>query len=73
LPVVGKILAGIEKDPGLRKKYLTPFKIPGEAYSFQNCPPYRQKGVKGFFNRLFKGTKKKTSNNIDHKQEKKSR
>ena len=73
LPVVGKILAGIEKDPELRKKYLTPFNIPGETYSFLHCQPYRQKGVKGFFNRLFKGTRNKAADNIDHKKEKKSR
>ncbi|MEI7981614.1 MAG: transglycosylase domain-containing protein [Bacteroidota bacterium] len=66
LPVVGKILEGIEKDPQLHKKYLTPFKIPAETYSFLNCDAYRQKGIQGFFNRLFKGTRKKAANNIDH-------
>ena len=71
LPVIGKILEGIEKDPQLHKKYLTRFNIPGETYSFLNCQPYRQTGIKGFFNRLFKGTWKKTGHNIDHKQAKK--
>jgi penicillin-binding protein 1A len=73
LPVVGKILAEIEKDPELRKKYLTPFHIPGETYSFLHCQPYRQTGIKGFFNRLFKGSKNKAADNVDHKKEKKSR
>ena len=67
LPVVAKILAGIEKDPELRKKYLTPFNIPGETYSFLNCQPYRQKGIKGFFNRLFKVSRKKNANKTNHK------
>jgi len=57
MPAVAWILKGIEKDPGLRKKYLTPFNIPVETYSFLQCEPYRQKGVKGFFKRLFKGKK----------------
>jgi len=74
LPIVGKILTGIEKDPELRKKYLTPFNIPDETYSFLNCEPYRQTGIKGFFNRLFKGTKNKARDNMNtDKEEKKSR
>ncbi len=73
LPVVGKILGGIEKDPLLRKKYFTPFNIPGEAYSFLQCQPYRQTGVKGFFNRLFKRTRKNTAPVMDHNKAKKSR
>ena len=58
LPIVANILKGIEKDAQLRKKYLTPFNIPEEVYSSIKCPPYREKGVKGFFNRLFKKKKK---------------
>jgi penicillin-binding protein 1A len=73
LPVIGKILEGIEKDPQLHKKYLTPFNIPGETYSFLHCQPYRQTGIKGFFNRLFKGNKNKAADNPDHTKRKKSR
>jgi len=73
LPVIGKILQGIEKDPQLSKKYVIPFNLPAETYSFLDCPPYRQTGIKGFFNRLFKGSGKKALNKSYHKQEKKAR
>ena len=59
LPIVANILKEIEKNPELRKKYLTSFNIPEEVYSSIKCPPYREKGIKGFFNRLFGKKKKK--------------
>ena len=55
LPIIAKVVKGIENNAGLRAKYLTSFNLPDEDYSFLQCDPYLQKGVKGFFNRLFKG------------------
>ena len=54
LPIIANILKEIEKDPQLRNKYLTPFDIPEEVYLSIKCTPYKQKGIKGFWNRLFK-------------------
>lgn len=59
LPIVANILKEIEKDAELRKKYLTSFDISEEIYSSIKCTPYREKGIKGFFKRLFKKKKKK--------------
>ncbi|WP_115899450.1 transglycosylase domain-containing protein [Tenacibaculum gallaicum] len=58
LPIIANILKEIENNPELREKYLTSFDIPEEVSSSIDCPPYREKGIKGFFNRLF-GKKKK--------------
>lgn len=60
LPIVANILKEIEKNPELTEKYLTSFNISEEVYSSIKCPPYREKGIKGFFNRLF--GKKKNKN-----------
>lgn len=57
LPIVANILKEIENNPELREKYLTSFDIPEEVSSSIECPPFREKGIKGFFNRLF-GKKK---------------
>jgi penicillin-binding protein 1A len=65
LPVIAKILQSIERDPMLRKTYLTPFDLPAETYSFLQCDPFRQTGVKGFFNRLFRGKAKKQNTNTE--------
>jgi len=58
LPIVGRVLSGMEKDADLRKKYLTDFNLPDTVYAELECQPYRETGVKGFFKRLF-GKKKK--------------
>jgi penicillin-binding protein 1A len=72
LPVVAKVLKSIEKDAALRKRYLTPFVFPEEVYSFLQCDPLRQNGIKGFFNRLFKGNANKDSaSRIPDKKDKK--
>ncbi|MDF1550628.1 MAG: transglycosylase domain-containing protein, partial [Bacteroidales bacterium] len=78
LPIVANVISEIEKDVGLKKRLLTPFNFPGEAYSFLNCNPFHQSGVKGFFNRLFNRSARKiidpkTANEKDEiKDEKKS-
>ncbi len=53
LPVVAEILKGIENDFELSDEYLTSFEMPEEVYSFLDCDPFRQSGIRGFFNRLF--------------------
>jgi penicillin-binding protein 1A len=53
LPIIANLLKGIENDGELRSKYLTTFMLPDDVYSFLQCEPYKQVGIKGFFNRLF--------------------
>lgn len=53
LPIIANVLGGIEKNAELQRKFLTHFDIPEETYSFLQCDPYQQLGVKGFINRLF--------------------
>jgi penicillin-binding protein 1A len=53
LPIAGNVLRGIEKDAKLRKQFLTPFSIPYPIYDDMQCDPYHQKGITGFFRRLF--------------------
>ncbi len=53
LPIVGNVLRGIENDAKLRKQFLTPFSIPNYIYDDMQCDPYHQKGITGFFRRLF--------------------
>jgi len=53
LPVVAEILKGIENNYELSARYLTSFEMPEEVYSFLDCDPFRQSGIRGFFNRLF--------------------
>ena len=78
LPIVANILSRIGKNSDLRKKYLTSFAGPIDVNSFLQCEPFRQNGLKGFFNRLFKGKDKKDINKripvkkVKNKQERKS-
>jgi penicillin-binding protein 1A len=53
LPVIAHVLDGIRDDALLRHRYFTHFSIPEEVYSFLKCEPWRETGIKGFFNRLF--------------------
>ena len=53
MPIAANVLKNIENDGQLKSKYLTGFSIPEETYAFLECPPFREVGVKGFFNRLF--------------------
>lgn len=53
LPIAAMVLARIEKNEQLKNNYLAPFNINDEYYSFLDCAPYRQVGIKGFLNRLF--------------------
>ena len=53
MPIVADVIKKVEADPELGSKYLTPFNLPEETYSFLECEPFRQRGIRGFFNRLF--------------------
>ncbi len=70
LPIVAQVLKGIEKDAELSKNYLTSFAKTDGVDSFTQCEPYRETGIEGFFNRLFKSGAKKDGNK--KKPEKKS-
>jgi len=70
LPIVATVISGIENNAELRNKYLTPFQLPDDAYTFLQCDPYKQVGIKGFFNRLFGGNSKEKVENKDKKSEK---
>ena len=68
LPIVAQVLKGIEKHDALKKMYLTSFALPDDIYSFMECEPYRETGIKGFFNRLFNRDRKKDA--VNDKKEK---
>lgn len=73
LPIVARIIGGIEKDAGLNRLYLTPFGFSDEVYAFLQCDPYRQKGIKGFFERLFEvQPDQKPQRQVKDKREQKS-
>lgn len=54
LPIAANVLQGIENNSELRRRYLTRFSIPQSTYDMLKCEPYHEKGIKGFFKRLFK-------------------
>lgn len=73
LPIVAQVIGGIEKDAELSGRYLTSFGFSGEVYTFLQCDPYRQKGIKGFFDRLFeKKPDQKRERQAKDKREQKS-
>ncbi|KAF0201487.1 MAG: penicillin-binding protein [Bacteroidetes bacterium] len=73
LPIVAQVFSGIEKDAGLNRRYLTPFGFSDEVYAFLQCDPYRQKGIKGFFERLFEvQPDQKPQRQVKDKREQKS-
>ena len=70
LPIVGNVIKEIEKDPLLRKKYLTPFNFPEDKYAFLQCEPYRQKVAQGFFKKLFNKNPEKENENQENDKKK---
>jgi len=62
LPISAYILKGMEADAKLKANYLTSFEIPDEVYESLESDPYQEKGIEGFFKRLFnfKRNKNKT-------------
>jgi len=57
LPIAANVLRSIENNSGWRKQFLTPFSISESVYEDLNCTPYKETGIKGFFNRLFQHKK----------------
>jgi len=53
LPIVANVLRAVENNARWRKQFLTPFRIPETVTNDLNCNPYKETGIKGFFNRLF--------------------
>jgi penicillin-binding protein 1A len=72
LPVVGQILRGIENDDLLRSKYLTMFSFTDPDKLYMQCNPFQQKGIKGFFNRLFSGKESKDAETQNKDKKEKS-
>ncbi len=70
LPIIAEVLKAMENDDRLNQTYFTPFGLPEELYSFLDCNPYRQKGIKGFFNRLFGKKEKNDDQDSSPKNEK---
>jgi len=69
MPIAASILKNIENNSALRGKYLTPFPLPGEIYTFLQCDPYHQIGIQGFFSRLFNGKEKAENDTSINKTE----
>ena len=69
LPIVANVISKIENEAELRNRYLTSFAYNGVDSSFIQCAPYRENGITGFFNRLFKRSTKndKVNRNSDKK------
>lgn len=55
LPISGDILQNIEKNKTLKNEYLNSFSTDSTLLSILDCPAYKEKGVDGFFHRLFDG------------------
>ncbi|MDT8432637.1 MAG: transglycosylase domain-containing protein [Bacteroidales bacterium] len=53
LPIVAGILREMEQNDNLAQNYLLPFGLPEKAYASIDCEPFRQKGLRGFFQRIF--------------------
>jgi penicillin-binding protein 1A len=53
LPIAGHVLRAIENNSGWRNKFLTSFAISDSISNELNCEPYKETGLKGFFNRFF--------------------
>lgn len=53
LPVVAGIISEMEKDAALATNYLVPFDLPEKIYASIDCEPFRQKGIRGLFQRIF--------------------
>jgi penicillin-binding protein 1A len=78
LPIVANVIREMEKDPELHIKYFTPFNLPEDIYTFLDCDPFHQTGIKGFLSRLFNRKDKQendtlnSTKNLKNKDEEKS-
>lgn len=73
LPIAAGVIKGIERDSKLSKKYLTPFALSSEAYSALQSDAYQQKGIDGFFNRLFKPKDKEENDTLKSDKDQKEK
>jgi len=73
LPIVANVIREIEKDSELKKRYFTPFAFPNDVYSFLQCEPFFQNGIKGFLNRLFNRNAKKDDDTQDSAKKEKNK
>ena len=73
LPITATVLKKMEANSVLKNKYLVPFQISEEVYSHLATDPYQEKGIEGFFKRLFnfKSNKTKTIENNKNSTKKK--
>jgi len=70
LPITGDVLSFIEKQPSLRKKYLTDFNINQQTAELLDCEPFFEKGLSGFINRTVgKGSDKENNTSLDKNQD----
>jgi len=53
LPIAGHVLRAMDNNAAWRNQFLTPFAISDSVYGELNSNPYKETGIKGFFNRLF--------------------
>jgi penicillin-binding protein 1A len=53
LPIAGEILKKIEGNTTLNTSYFVPFQISDDVYNAITTEPYQEKGIDGFFKRLF--------------------
>ena len=66
LPIAGNIIRDMEKDPDLRKLYLTPLNIPATYDELMDCEGTRTKGAwNRFFESLFKKNQEERGENAD--------
>jgi penicillin-binding protein 1A len=70
MPITAGIIKNIEDNSKLRNKFLTPFAFSDSVYSFLQCDPYHQIGVKGFFNRLLSRKARTDNDTIKYGKEK---
>lgn len=78
LPISGEIWVQLEKTRSLHHQYITPFLNDTSSLNMIDCPPYKEKGIDGFFHRLFSGdeekqAKKDTSSDLSRKEERDAR
>lgn len=68
LPVAGQVLADIENNFQLRRKYLQPFDLPESTYDLLASAPFLEKGSEKTFFEKFFDKKKKGEEKTDKKE-----
>jgi len=78
LPISGNIWRKLEKNKALKYTYINSFQNDSTLFNIAECPPYHEKGVDGFFRRIFKGNaesniKKNNSQELSREEKRKAR